>query len=365
MKPRQLTGNCTEQVDELRIAARRAREQERLKKLGPGRLRSIGADIAGLKLQVDEKKSQEDSDRERQKRSDEEEESIRKYLIQIESEDAHIKRKEILTLENDWKLQCAQRQRVREEENKERTVAIQPESCSLGAAQQFDGEDTMKAERLRLQALQSQNWISEQLRDKQAQQDEVWRQNCEYANYIVEIERLQSEMQQADDKERARIALEIQRYNNLMVEKRKHLENQSLELEKTLEAHEIKMQMDRREEYGLSSLGNRLDHWKGFSVADTRAFLAQNQALLEYKAKEQANGLQKRQQERQQQEEWHRELISREYEMQLKKAHIESDIQQTLGKQARDALEREKRQADRSKGAFEPSFFQAFGRSYR
>lgn len=45
MKPRQLTGNCTEQVDELRIAARRAREQERLKKLGPGRLRSIGVSM--------------------------------------------------------------------------------------------------------------------------------------------------------------------------------------------------------------------------------------------------------------------------------------------------------------------------------
>nr|CCA23672.1 conserved hypothetical protein [Albugo laibachii Nc14]CCA25333.1 conserved hypothetical protein [Albugo laibachii Nc14] len=365
MRPRQLTGTCTEQVDELRIAARRSREQERFRKLGPGRLRNIGADIAGLKLQLDEKKAQEDCERERQKRSDEEDEAIRKYLIQIDSEDAHMKRKEVLTLENDWKLQCAQRQRARENDNRERTVGIQPETCSVGAAQQFDGEDTMKAERLRLQALQTKSWIAHQLCDKQAQQDENWRQDSEYANYIVQIERLQSEMQQADDKERARIALELQRYNNLMVEKKKLLENQSLELEKSLEAHEVKMQMDRREEYGVSSLGNRLDHWKGFSVADTRAFLAQNQSILAYKAKEQANQLHERQQERQQQESWNRELISREYEMQLKKAQIESDIQQTLETQAHEASEREKRQANRSQGAFDPSFFQAFGRSYR
>ncbi|RLN87419.1 hypothetical protein BBJ28_00023910, partial [Nothophytophthora sp. Chile5] len=91
-----------EDKDELRIEARRQRELARTKKLGPGRLRNIGADIAGVKNQVEERQRQDAANREAQRASDEEDAAIRRYLLQVESEDALAKRRELLTLRNDW-----------------------------------------------------------------------------------------------------------------------------------------------------------------------------------------------------------------------------------------------------------------------
>ncbi|KAI9997888.1 hypothetical protein PInf_002145 [Phytophthora infestans] len=297
--------SAPEDKEELRVEARRQREIERYKKLGPGRLRSIGANIVGVKNQIEERERQNEADRDAKRVSEEEDAAIRRYLLQVESEDALSKRREVLTLRNDWDLQTAKIQQARAEFAATRAVSIDPDTCAQGAAQKFDGEDLARLERIRLQAMQMKQWsIQKMAEDAQRNAHE----NADMAAYMAqlfEIERLMEELHRGNERDRAAAAAEISRFNQRLLALQRQDESDRRRLEQEENAREIQLTLESHlvSENPLQatlpgvSLDHRVrvDHWKGFSGEQTKYFLRQNDDIM-------AENARRRQQEREQAE---------------------------------------------------------------
>ncbi|EEY54132.1 RIB43a flagellar protofilament ribbon protein [Phytophthora infestans T30-4] len=367
--------SAPEDKEELRVEARRQREIERYKKLGPGRLRSIGANIVGVKNQIEERERQNEADRDAKRVSEEEDAAIRRYLLQVESEDALSKRREVLTLRNDWDLQTAKIQQARAEFAATRAVSIDPDTCAQGAAQKFDGEDLARLERIRLQAMQMKQWsIQKMAEDAQRNAHE----NADMAAYMAqlfEIERLMEELHRGNERDRAAAAAEISRFNQRLLALQRQDESDRRRLEQEENAREIQLTLESHlvSENPLQatlpgvSLDHRVrvDHWKGFSGEQTKYFLRQNDDIM-------AENARRRQQEREQaegesraQREIQRTLAHEEFLTQQRRAQMEMDVRATQQRQAKLATEREKSNDDRARGKIDPSFFQRFGRTYR
>ncbi|KAL3657437.1 hypothetical protein V7S43_017577 [Phytophthora oleae] len=385
-----------EDKEELRIEARRQREIERTKKLGPGRLRFIGvsslpsclqfvnhhssasspqADIAGVKNQVEERQRQDATDREDKRVSEEEDAAIRRYLLQVESDDAFAKRRELLTLRNDWDQQRAEGRQTRAREAATRGLCIDPDSCAPGAAQKFHGEDVARLERIRLQAMQMKQWSIQKMAEEAQRNANEGAAQAAYMAELIEIERLMEELHRGNERERAAASSEISQFNQRLLAQQRQAENDRRRHEQEEDAREIQLTLDSNlvSENPLQAAlpGKsfdhrvRVDHWKGFSGEQTKYYLRRNDEILDEKAR-------RRQQEREQveedarnQRELQRTLAQEEYLAQQRRAQMEMDVRVTREQQAQQAAEREKNNDDRARGNIERGFFQRFGWSYR
>ncbi|DAZ96132.1 TPA: hypothetical protein N0F65_008711 [Lagenidium giganteum] len=362
-------------IETKRLEARRHREQERMKKLGPGWLRTIGADIAGVKNQIEEKQRERAAELEAQRRDDEEQQAIRRYLLQVESEDALAKRREMLTLRNDWKLQVAVRDDAKAQDAYVRSIGIDPDVCAPGAAQKFDGEDPRRLERARLQAQQMKQWTTQQMEERKQREAQEAEDQAKYMSYLFEIERLQQSLHDATEKERAQISVEIARYNQLMLAHRREQERQRAALEQQQNAQEVDYTTQSylvSENPLAAQLPGvpldqrvRVDHWKGFSSDQTRTFLSQNDKLLADKARQQELTRQAEQDEAKRLQALQHALAEEALAMQRRKAQQQLQLKYSLDQQALEAAERERKNAEQARGKIEPGFFQGFGRSYR
>ncbi|KAH7470617.1 hypothetical protein PRIC1_001483 [Phytophthora ramorum] len=364
-----------EDKEELRIEARRQREIERLKKLGPGRLRFIGADIAGMKNQVEERQRQDATDREAKRASEEEDAAIRRYLLQVESEDAFAKRRELLTLRNDWDQQSAEACQGRARYAATRALGIDPDNCAPGAAQKFEGEDAARLERIRLQALQMKQWSIQKMAEDAQRNANESEDQAAYMAQLFEIERLMEELHRGNERERAAAAAEISRFNQSLLAQqrqgesdrhRREQEENSREIQLTLQSNFVSENPLQAALPGMSFDHRvRVDHWKGFSGEQTKYYLRQNDDILDDKARRKQQEREQAEQDARAQKELQRTLAHEEYLAQQRRAQMEMDVRATREQQRQQAADREKSSAERGRGKIEPSFFQKFGQSYR
>ncbi|KAG3202874.1 hypothetical protein PC128_g2914 [Phytophthora cactorum] len=367
--------SAPEDKEELRNEARRQREIERYKKLGPGRLRSIGADIVGVKNQIEERQRQDEADRDAKRVCEEEDAAIRRYLLQVESEDALAKRRELLTLRNDWDLQTAKIHEARAQYAAIRAFSIDPDTCAQGAAQKFDGEDLARLERIRLQAMQMKQWSIQKMAEEAQRNAKENADQAAYMAQLFEIERLMEELHRGNERERAAASAEISRFNQRLLaqqrqgesdRRRQEHEENAREIQLTLESNLVSENPLQATLPGVSyDRRVRVDHWKGFSGEQTKCYLRQNDDIM-------AENARRRQQEREQaeedsrnQRELQRTLAHEEYLAQQRRAQMEMDVRAAQAQQAKQAAEREKSNDERARGKIEPSFFQRFGRTYR
>ncbi|KAF1780740.1 RIB43A protein [Phytophthora cactorum] len=371
--------SAPEDKEELRNEARRQREIERYKKLGPGRLRSIGVRFQGgyrrCKNQIEERQRQDEADRDAKRVCEEEDAAIRRYLLQVESEDALAKRRELLTLRNDWDLQTAKIREARAQYAAIRAFSIDPDTCAQGAAQKFDGEDLARLERIRLQAMQMKQWSIQKMAEEAQRNAKENADQAAYMAQLFEIERLMEELHRGNERERAAASAEISRFNQRLLaqqrqgesdRRRQEHEENAREIQLTLESNLVSENPLQATLPGVSyDRRVRVDHWKGFSGEQTKYYLRQNDDIM-------AENARRRQQEREQaeedsrnQRELQRTLAHEEYLAQQRRAQMEMDVRAAQAQQAKQAAEREKSNDDRARGKIEPSFFQRFGRTYR
>lgn len=364
-----------EDKDELRIEARRQREIERAKKLGPGRLRNIGADIAGVKNQVEERQRQDEAERDAKRASEEEDAAIRRYLLQVESEDALAKRRELLTLRNDWDQQAVEARHARARDAAIRAIGIDPDSCAPGAAQKFEGEDAARLERVRLQALQMKQWSIQKMAEEALRNAHEREALAAYMSQLFEIERLMEELHQGNERERAAAAAGISQFNQRLLAQQRQDESDRRRREQEENAREIQLTLQSNlvsENPLQASLPGvpyeqrvRVDHWKGFSEQQTKYYLRRNDEILDEKARRTQQEREQAEADARTQRELQRTLAQEEYLAQQRRTQMELDVRATRERQAQQAADREKANAERARGKIEPGFFQNFGRSYR
>ncbi|KAF4321367.1 hypothetical protein BBI17_004792 [Phytophthora kernoviae] len=358
-----------EDKEELRIEARRQREIERTKKLGPGRLRCIGADIAGVKNQVEERQRQDAVDLEAKRANEEEDAAIRRYLLQVESEDALAKRREVLTLRNDWDQQAAEARQARARDAAIRTFSIDPDNCATGAAQKFEGEDLARLERIRLQALQMKQWSIEKMAEEVLHKAHEGEELAVYMAQLFEIERLMEELHRGNERERAAASAGISQFNQRIFAQQRQGESERRRLEQEENAREIQLTLESNlvsENPLQASLPGvpfehrvRVDHWKGFSGEQTKHYLRQNDELLQDKANRKQQQRDQAEDDARAQQEWRRTLAQEEHLAQQRRAQMELDVRATREQQAQQAAYREKISNERSRGKIENTFFQS------
>ncbi|KAL7690224.1 hypothetical protein Plhal304r1_c013g0050561 [Plasmopara halstedii] len=361
--------------DELRIEARRRREIERAKKLGPGRLRLIGADIAGVRNQLEERQRQNAEQYEAKRASEEEDAVIRQYLLQIESENELAKRREQLTLRNDWDHQTAKAFQARKQAAAMRKEGIDPDRCAQGAAQKFDGEDIARLERIRLQAMQMKQWSIKKMAEEAQRNANEKATQAAYMAQLFEIEQLMEELHRGNERERAVASAEISRFNQQLLAQQRQAEINRRQQEQEEDAREIQLTLQSNlvsENPDQASLPGvpldhriRVDHWKGLSGEQTKRYLRQNDDILREKACKIQQEREQAEKESQNQRELQRALAMEEYRTQQRQTQLKLDIRATHEQQIQEAAEREKINEHGARGKIEPIFFQRFGRSYR
>lgn len=337
------------------------------------------ADIAGVKNQLEERARDAEAAKEAARRDAEEDEAIRRYLMQVESEDALARRREMLALRNDWVLQGALNDEARAREAAERARGVDPEVCAPGAAQKFVGEDVTRLERMRLQALQRAQWAREQGCEKEVRGRQEQQQRDEEAAYTLEIARLQQELHEASESERARVAADLQHFNQLLLDSQRVARSREREREHQQNASEIAFtlasnlvsenprQADRDGPGSGDPFGQRVrvDHWKGLSGSQTKQLLTENDLLLAEKARRAEQQRLQEEEDARRAADLHRALTAQERDAQIRRTQHELELQQTRARQAAEAAAREQRDAERARGAIDPGFFRNFGRSYR
>lgn len=358
-----------------KVHARRARDQARVKKLHSAHLRNVGADIAGIQSQIQTKKEQKDREKQEEVAYSNQQQDIQRYLTQVDREQELQKRKEIEGLRQNWLEQSLSRSDRREADLAVKASNVAPinvDSCSLGAVQKFDGEDPLKEERKRLQALQLQTWIAEQTNEKKVQQQVAKQADKDYAVSVSHIVSFQDEQQQELERRQA------QR------EQLVFMENKRISLEKAARVHNISSLDKRAEEEEVLATANsvlltenpdqsisvmegrvRPDHWKGMSKEQCDRIKLSNAELIDQKKARVDAERQDDVSYAAQQRVYKRYMEQQEYEGHVHQAAMNRSTMETLAKQAEQAKEREAKQKRLSQGEIQTGFFDGFGTSYR
>ncbi|KDO22871.1 hypothetical protein SPRG_12008 [Saprolegnia parasitica CBS 223.65] len=365
----------SEDVDVRRAEARRARDQERVKKLHDGRLRNIGADIVGVKNQIAEKQQLAQQQADEEEKQFQEQEDLRRYLIRVEAEETLVKRDEAAKLRRDWAMQSQTRSERREADIARSTkdfAAINVDGCNLSSAQKFDGEDRGRHERHRLQAAQNRDWAQLQMQERQARLQADYDDARAYADTMAHVSKLQDEAETEYEREKTKQALEVRKFNEAMLANQRL--NNSRARARTLDMDQSEIQATVSSalvsENPLQAKTDvsgrvRVDHWKGLSPEQAKAVVFSNEAILAAKQAKREMERDAELEESRQQDLLRRQMAQYEYEAEKKRVQQTLEVQQTLKRQAEEAKERERRQKDLSQGKIEKGFFNSFGTSFR
>ncbi|CAK4642127.1 hypothetical protein AeMF1_010038 [Aphanomyces euteiches] len=343
--------NFTADDPEIRRAeARRARDNERVKKLHDGRLRNIGADIAGVKNQLEEKKEREMQEAREEENYAKEQEEIRRYLIRVEADEAAQEREEASKLQREWMNQSLTRSERREADiaRSIRDIsALDVDKCSVSSAQNFDGEDRMRHDRLRLQAAQVRDWTLNQLSDKEARAQQEMQEERAYSERLQTISRFQQEAEAEFDQDRAAKALEIRRFNEALVAAQRSQRSKLKKRNETMDEDEIiaTCTSDFLSENSLQARTSnpgrvRVDHWKGMSKEEQRKIVSYNDQLLLEKQQKKSEDRQRELEESRNHMNTLRQMTEYEHEAEKKRILSKMELQQTLKQQVQEAKER-------------------------
>lgn len=368
--------NTQEEQEMTRILARRARDAARTKRLHHPRLRNIGADIVGIHAQMAEKKRQKEVLHAAEARELASEQQIRRYLTALAQEETEAKYCANVQLSQDWKDQEASRAGRREGDlatSVRQDLTLNPDTCSVGAAQKFEGEDVCKQARERLQAAQTRAWNTSQLQEKQAQVSRTKAQDRAYAAQVKAQVTFQQEAEEAmEGLKNARSQL-VARDNATLLAAHALAKQDAVDRNAALDRyaavcadHSVLLTEDQSHmTSSASSTRVRTDHWKGMSKAQVVTIIRSNadlmadkQAVADAEATVEAT--------RASTQTYYTHLMeAQEVEAALlKRAQAIETSEQLKGQQVEHAA-REASQRDASRGAIEPRFFQGFGTSFR
>lgn len=358
-----------------RIQARRARDQERVKKLHNARLRNIGADIVGIQNQIQMKQDQKRREKEQEIQHANQQEEIRRYLNHIEQEQELKRRRESEQLRRDWQDQSLRRPERREADLAIPTVANPPidaDACGPGAVQKFDGEDPLKRERERLQALQLRDWVTAQKAEKEQRKKDEIAQDLSYAATVSNIVEFQTLQETEIANEKAHREMVLKNDNKRLAFEKQMRKSQELQLEKQAESYEVAQTansalLTEDPNQAQSTLPGRVrrDHWKGMAKEQVTKIALSNSELIQEKQSRVEKEKEKDAEYAKQQELYKRYMEEAEFANDRRQNQLNQLTTETLAQQVEQAKEREENQKRMSHGEIKSGFFDGFGTSYR
>lgn len=184
-------------------------------------------------------------------------------------------------LSNDWRSQCKNRPKL------VKSSPIVPETCAVGAAQYFTGEDKNEFERNRMQKAQMRDWC---LKGKAqlSEADELKKlEDAADAENNAQINRFLVANAQSSATATMNDKYEVQNYNRLLAQEKKLKMKHEALLQKQVDEWEVNNAMssgllaeDPRP--GYTPWGRkRGDHWKGMQEEEVQEIYRENAVQME------------------------------------------------------------------------------------
>ena len=341
--------------EQARLEALRQRDQDRAKRFMNAKLRSIGIDTGSLDKQIEEKRRLELAQQEEKLAEAENLKQLIQCLDESEAKSTIHKRQSLHAI----------KMSLDEQRNQPKNNALGMDGpldltrCGSSSLQCFSGEDHMHGMRKKAQQEQVKFWCAEYMVEKNRAQEEERKNEVEYANYVLEQDRIRSQLEaeskQQKDEEARRLQLENLEHAR-QARQRKQQEMQADKEDQRQKSHYLTEN---------TKLGSRRDHFKGFEKDEVKKIYKENDAVVEEKR---SNIIRDAQTEA----EWAaysaytldkmKETEKEKQQMIAEENHIQSEI---LARQREEVHARHKKEREESKPPIDSEFFLRFGQSCR
>mmetsp|Transcript_15941 Transcript_15941/g.31722 ORF Transcript_15941/g.31722 Transcript_15941/m.31722 type:complete len:367 (-) Transcript_15941:87-1187(-) len=355
--------------EQARIAAMRARAEARTQRFMNARVRTMGVDKAGLDAQVEAKRLAKEAE----KKADMDQASYDQQVARVleeQEEQARLERAaQMEALKSDLSYQCT----LPKNQTPKLGDKIEAESCSIGAAQNFAGEDKTREERRRLQQAQMRQWTSQQKAEKIARAMEEKEDDMRFHQYLSAVDEMRGQLEE-EEKAVAR----ADRLNNRMLnEEQARLTAESRANEAALQAKLAELELEHAKndpflneetDFAKSAIADyrvRPDHFKGYSEAQVKYIFKKNEELV-------SDHKETKRQEAEVEKAWgqHVAAVTRVMEENEQEAKAQADYlnqlqKEDLEKQVIVQAEKKRQMREDRFGAIDGGFYKGFGTSCR
>lgn len=367
--------------EELRLQARRERDEQRRQRFLNAKTRTLGVDTAALDRQVAEKRARKEAERAADMSYAEEQRQIRRVLEMNLLEERRQQQQDRLevaqvvqvqrdpTLTREWDLNNPN---ALKNEKAPRVGDFDPR-CGPSSLQQFSGEDLNKGDRIRMQQMQLVDWTNQAMSIKQQKKQAEAQEEMMYAAQIKAVVNMTEEIEQKDNEQKQIENKEYALANQQLAELKRHNEDVFKQTEERKRIAELQYKsadpfLNEHRTTGISVLGNgrvRPDHWKGMTTRQLKEIFeiqkAQAAAKLEEKKRREQEELEYAQYEKAVYNLTQQANLQEQESAKEDQYAVRADqARQIVEKHARDAFIKEERS-----GKITDDFFKAFGSSHR
>jgi hypothetical protein len=262
---------------------KRAANAQRRERFLNARKRIMGIDVLALDQQVAEKRVIADTQREADLVERVRQLEIDRILEETKQEEADMKKYLNEDVKKSWD------DAVRFKENKYVEPDLDPANAGVSAAQTFAGADPYRKDRIRSQKEQMRKWVNEQVREKSANAKAKKEEELYFAELTNTIVNIQEEAD-AEEKAMTKYLNDTVRDENIRAAQEKAqrkaamiMADKNLPMSERLAATSINLRDN--EDLAMDETGRivRKDQFRGYTQAQTRRIIAENEAFLEAK----------------------------------------------------------------------------------
>ncbi|KAL7532600.1 hypothetical protein ACHAXR_007889 [Thalassiosira sp. AJA248-18] len=349
-----------------RLEALRQREQDRAKRYMNSKNR-IGIDKNYLDKQIEEKRQLELAQKEQKIAEAENLKHLVQCLDDSEAAAQELKKRSLNEIKNSLYEQTTQ--------PKNNALGMDGpldlDHCGPSSLQCFSGEDHLYENRKKAQQEQTKLWTAEYMVAKRRALDDERKEEQDYANYVLEQDRIRSELEEAAKRKKADEA-RLRQLENLeyarQARQRKEHEMEAENEAQRLQSHYLQTCPLLTEDTKFATNVNaehrfRPDHFKGFQKDLQRKLYKENDAVVEEKrevcnreAESEANWA------RYQAEEMKQRMFAEETKQRM--LVEENRVQSSILAQQKEELEQKKAETE-NLAPIGSEFFMRFGQSCR
>ncbi len=347
----------------------RARAQQRTERFLNARTRTMGIDKNFLDQQVEEKRLAKLAEKQADLDQAAYDQSILRVLESNEANSRAAKMEEMRRLRDDLQEHAS----LPKNSCDKIGTPIDPETCGIGAAQYFAGEDKGMQERRRLQQAQMRQWTRQQIAEKQARTVEEKEESMRFHQYLTAVDNMRAQIEASESNRAKQERLNVRQLNEARAAEQAAFKKAQAELNEAMNQMEfetVKSDPFLNEETDItkSSVASyrvRPDHFKGFNKDQVMYIYKKNEDLVSdhkaAKAQEAADA-----------QAWadHSAMVVKmmeqaEQEQKAQRDYINQLEAKDLMEQRRELAEKKKFSRDDKFGAISNGFFDGFGTSCR
>lgn len=348
-----------------RIEAKRRANEERTKRFLNARQRTLGVDVQGLDAQVAEKRrnqqNNDDNDRlERIRAKD-----IDRILEAAAVEEINMRKFQMEELKKEWTSTSSQ--------TRDRRAIVDPdyipEKFGPSSFQVFDGEDTLAEERERSKKDQVRRWAQEQVTEHAVAKQRQREEDMYNAEMIRQIDQIRGQAQEQEINMHKMLQAEVAASNRELAAlqgNRKMMNRMRETCDENGQSLVTSIPLSISQP-SLDTAGKvvRKDAFRGYTPAQCRKLLQENEILVEIKRQREAD-------ERAMEAEWAlaqqqqiRAMELAAYEEEQLKKYQQAAVHENLREQVITRARQTKDYDDERKTDISAEFFNKFGKSCR